>query len=267
MSRVERWERKAEVPLLLLALAFLVAYAIPVLNTSVDASLRTFFSWCSWTVWVAFAGDFVIRVYLASDDRWRYIRRHWYDGILIVLPVLRPLRITRVLALARIVNRSAVGSLIGQVATYVAGTAVMSVGLASVAILDAEQRAPGSNIKSFGDALWWAMETVTTVGYGDRFPVTTQGRIIAGALMIVGIATVGAITATVAAWLVDQVRHPSDRKTLDGAQAGNDPSAVHDDAPNGYIERRSRRGLTPVLRWCFVSARRWFSCLRLVPPS
>lgn len=71
--------------------------------------------------------------------------------------------------------------------------------------LDAEQAAPGANIKTPGDALWWAATTVTTVGYGDRYPVTTQGRLIAVALMVVGIAMVGAITASVAAWLVSQV--------------------------------------------------------------
>jgi voltage-gated potassium channel len=80
------------------------------------------------------------------------------------------------------------------------------VGLGSLAILDAEQDAPHANITTFGDALWWAATTVTTVGYGDRFPVTTQGRFIAVALMAVGIGLVGAVTAAVAAWMVRQVQ-------------------------------------------------------------
>jgi voltage-gated potassium channel len=107
--------------------------------------------------------------------------------------------------LARILNRSATGSLVGKVSTYVAGVAVMAVALGSIAVLDAEQGAPDANITTFGDALWWACTTVTTVGYGDHFPVTTQGRFIAVALMIVGIAMVGAVTASVAAWMVSQV--------------------------------------------------------------
>ncbi len=86
----------------------------------------------------------------------------------------------------------------------------MSVGLGSVAMLDAEQNAPGANITSFGDALWWACSTVTTVGYGDRYPVTTEGRIIAVALMIVGISLLGAITASVATWMVSQVQRDRD---------------------------------------------------------
>jgi hypothetical protein len=84
------------------------------------------------------------------------------------------------------------------VSTYVAGVAVMSIGLGAIAALDVEQDAPEANITGIGDALWWATTTVTTVGYGDRYPVTTEGRIIAVALMLVGVAVVGAVTGSVA---------------------------------------------------------------------
>jgi voltage-gated potassium channel len=207
MTRVQRWERHSEVPLLLLALAFLVAYAWPVLDPRLDPNARTWLTAVSWTIWAAFAADFAARMVLA-EDRGRYARRHWYDVALLVLPMLRPLRLLRLLALARVLNRSAAGSLVGQVTTYVVGIAVMSVGLASLAVLDAERGGQDANIKTFGDALWWASTSVTTVGYGDRFPVTTQGRVIAVALMVVGIAMVGAITASVAAWMVQQVEMP-----------------------------------------------------------
>ena len=205
MTRVERWEHRSEIPLLLLAAAFLVAYAWPVLDPRIDPDLRTSLTVLSWTVWGAFAVDFLIRIVLANQ-RWRYARRHWYDVALIALPLLQPLRLLRLLALARILNRSVTTSLIGKVSTYVVGAAVMAAALASIAMLDAEQDAADANITSFGDALWWSAETVTTVGYGDRYPVTTEGRLIAFGLMIVGIALLGAITASVAAWMVAQVQ-------------------------------------------------------------
>lgn len=204
MTRVQRWERRTEIPLLLLALAFLVAYAIPVVDAGVDDGIESFLRVVSWSVWAAFAVDFAARLYLA-DQRANYARSHWYDVALVVVPMLRPLRLLRLLALARVLNRSAAGSLVGKVTTYAAGVAIMSVGLGALAALDAEQDVQGANITTFGDAIWWAATTVTTVGYGDRFPVTTEGRVIAVGLMIVGIGLVGAVTASVAAWMVGQV--------------------------------------------------------------
>jgi len=205
MTRVERWERKAEVPLLLLAVAFLIAYAWPVLDPRLDPDLVTILEAASWTIWAAFAIDFTARIALA-DQRVPYAKAHWYDVALIALPMLRPLRLLRLLALARIMNRSATSSLVGRVSTYVIGTAVMSAVLGAIAMLDVEQDAETGNITTIGDALWWSATTVTTVGYGDRYPVTTEGRLIAVALMVVGIATVGAIIASVTAWLVSQVQ-------------------------------------------------------------
>jgi voltage-gated potassium channel len=204
MTSVERWEKRAEIPLLLLAVAFLIAYAWPVLDPRLDPDLRTILELASWTVWAAFVIDFLARLYMA-DERRRYAVSHWYDVALIVLPMLRPLRLLRLLAFARVLNRSAAGSLVGRVSAYVAGTALMALGLGALAALDAEQDAPNANITTFGDALWWSATTVTTVGYGDHFPVTTTGRLVAVALMLVGIACIGAITAGVAAWLVAQV--------------------------------------------------------------
>lgn len=217
MTRVEHWERRAEIPLILLALAFLVAYSWPVLDPRLDRDLAAMLRLAGWTVWAAFAADFAARIYLA-DARWVYARKHWYDVALIVLPMLRPLRLLRLLALARILNRSATSSLVGRVGTYVLGTAVMSCLLAAIAMLDAEHDAQGANIRTFGDALWWSATTVATVGYGDRYPVTTDGRLIAVALMLVGIATVGAIVASVTAWLVSQVEATPSRGSAAGAE-------------------------------------------------
>src|SRR5688500_3576825 len=104
MTRVEAWERRLEVPLLLLAGAFLVAYAWPVVDPSIPRDLQSLLTVVSWTVWVAFALDFAVRLWLAPNRR-EYARRHWYDVALITLPMLRPLRLLRLLALMRVLNR------------------------------------------------------------------------------------------------------------------------------------------------------------------
>ncbi|MBA2953443.1 two pore domain potassium channel family protein [Nocardioides sp. MAH-18] len=191
--------------MLLLATAFLIAYAWPVLDPRLDPDVESVLTVASWTIWGAFAIDFVIRLYLA-DRRRHYALHHWYDVVLIAAPMLRPLRLLRLLAFARILNRSAVGGLAGRVSVYVAGVAVMALGLGALAILDAERDAPGANITTAGDALWWAATTVTTVGYGDRYPVTTTGRFVAAALMVVGIAVVSSLTAVIATWLIENVQ-------------------------------------------------------------
>lgn len=201
MTPVEEWERRTEVPLLLLAFAFLVAYAWPILDPSLDPGVESFLSTLSWAVWGAFVVDFAIRLILA-EGRLRYALHHWYDVILVLLPMLRPLRLLRALALARILGRTMATSRASRVTFYVAGATMATIGLSALAVLDAERGARGANITSFGDALWWAISTVTTVGYGDLYPVTTEGRLIAAALMIVGIALLGSITAAIATWFV-----------------------------------------------------------------
>ncbi|MDO9457337.1 potassium channel family protein [Nocardioides sp.] len=211
-ERVERWERRSEIPLLLLAVAFLAAYAWPILDPRLDPTIEDGLAVASWSVWAAFVVDFVARLHLADDAR-RYAVRHWYDVALIVLPMLRPLRLLRLLAFARMLNRSARSNLSGRVGTYVGGTAAASVGLGALAVLDAEQGRADATITSFGDALWWATCTVTTVGCGDTYPVTTTGRLVGVVLMVVGVAVVGTVTAIVAAWLVSAVAEQPDGAT------------------------------------------------------
>lgn len=71
----------------------------------------------------------------------------------------------------------------------------------SIAILQFETL-PNSNIKTAGDAIWWSYVTITTVGYGDKYPVTPEGRIIAAMLMTVGVGLFGTFTAYISSWFV-----------------------------------------------------------------
>lgn len=201
----ERWERLAEAPLAVAAAVFLAAYAWPILDTGLTAGLRQLCAVTNLVVWVVFALDYLARVLLA-EDRPRYIGRHVVDLAMIALPVLRPLRLLRVVMLLRLLNRQATDSLRGRVAVYVAGSTTLVVLCAALAILDAERTDPHGNIVTFGDALWWAVSTITTVGYGDRFPVTGQGRLVAVGLMLAGIALLGVVTASIASWLIERVR-------------------------------------------------------------
>jgi len=82
------------------------------------------------------------------------------------------------------------------------GAAVVMIIIMGAAILDIERNAPGSNIHTPMDALWWGLVTITTIGYGDKFPVTTEGRLVAAVLIIFGVAMISTITASFAAWIL-----------------------------------------------------------------
>jgi voltage-gated potassium channel len=205
MTTVEQWEKRAEPALAIAALAFLAAYAIPILDTRLNGSLRALCRAVDYTVWIIFGLDYLTRVALAKR-RMHYISRHVPDLAMIALPVLRPLRLLRVVMLLRLLNRQATESLRGRVAFYVGGSTVLVVFCASLAELEAERHNTHANIVTFGDAIWWAITTMSTVGYGDRYPVTTEGRFVAAGLMLAGVALIGVVTASIASWLIDRVR-------------------------------------------------------------
>lgn len=158
-----------------------------------------------------FAIDYVVRLVIA-ENRWKWFYRHLIDLAIVVLPMLRPLRLMRFLTILALLNRGAGTRLRGKVVVYTVGGTVLLVLLAGLAVLDAE-RGSGGDIQNVGDAVWWAFVTITTVGYGDYFPVTLTGRVVAVGLMIGGIALIGVVTATLASWIVERVSDDTQRKT------------------------------------------------------
>lgn len=194
-QREAAWERRTEWPLLVAALAFLAAYAIPILHPNLPHWLNRLCWWTTWLTWLLFVADFVVRIGLA-DNRRAYVLRHWLDVIVIALPMLRPLRLLRLIPLLSVINRRAVRRLHGRVATYVVGGALVVAFVSALAELSVERHAPHATIVTFGDALWWAVTTMTTVGYGDTYPVTDLGRVVGAAVMIAGVALLGTVTAT-----------------------------------------------------------------------
>jgi voltage-gated potassium channel len=159
----------------------------------------------TWATWGLFVVDYVARLAL-SRDRVSFFRSNLFDLAVVALPLLRPLRLLRLVTLLSVLNRNVGSSMRGRVAVYVAGATSLVLFIASLAVLEAERGAKGATITTFGDASWWAFTTVTTVGYGDRYPITGQGRFIAAGLMLAGIALLGIVTASLASWLIDKVR-------------------------------------------------------------
>jgi voltage-gated potassium channel len=207
-TRLTRWEKRTEWFLAAAAVVFLVAYAWPILWPDVSESWRRNASAVSWAVWAVYAVDYLIRLAIAERRR-EFVRRNLLDLAAVVLPVLRPLRLLRVLLVFDIVHERMNTRLRAQVVSRVAVLVAFLSTLAALAMLDAEQTSPDANIKTYGDALWWAGTTITTVGYGDRYPTTGGGRLVGFGLMLGGIALLGVVTAALASWFVEKTAEAS----------------------------------------------------------
>jgi voltage-gated potassium channel len=166
-------------------------------------------------IWVVFLADYVIRLLLAPDRK-RYFRTDWLEMVIVVLTVpvgLNPfevLRSARALRLLRVLRIGAVAARGAQRIVRLPRTqnSQLAVGLAtftmlalvsSVLVLAVEEGRAGSQINTMGDAMWWAVATVTTIGYGDVVPQTSTGRVMAFVLMLAGVGLVGVVVSNFAA--------------------------------------------------------------------
>ncbi len=199
----QRWQRLTDWPLTIAAVLFLVAYAWAII---VDVKGQTAII-CGTIIcitWAFFIVAYVVNLALAAR-RWRWFYTHIFDLLVVLLPLLRPLRLLRPVTVFTVLQGTAGAALRGRVIIYGVGASLLIVFIAALAVLGAERAAVDANIRTFGDSLWWAFATVTTVGYGDYVPVTFLGRVIAVGLMVGGIALVGVVTGTLASWLVEKV--------------------------------------------------------------
>ena len=197
------WRNRTEWPLAAAAILFLLVYSVQVINQP-EQNVRQILELLTWVIWAVFLIDYLVNFWLAPN-RGRWFVRNLHELLIVVLPMLRPLRLLRLITLLRALNRAGGRALRGRILMYVLASAGILSYAAALAVLDIERANPEANITTLGDALWWAMTTITTVGYGDHYPVTDTGRLIAAALMIGGIAVLGVVTASLASWLVESV--------------------------------------------------------------
>jgi len=212
---LDHFERATEPVLFALALVTIPLIVLPHVLELPDRALVGI-EIADWAIWGVFLVNYVVRLTL-TDHRGRFVLREWPDLLIILVPLLRPLRLlrsTRALRLLRL------GRLAGYLAKSVQSAlrllsrhhlgfvmmvaAVVVIGAA--AVVWAVEEGDGTGIESFTDGLWWAIVTVTTVGYGDLYPSTPVGRATAVVLMLLGIAIFGVVTANIAAFFVEQNR-------------------------------------------------------------
>lgn len=209
-----------------------------------------------------FVADFFVRLARAKDRK-AFLKWGWID-LVSSIPTLdaaragravRAVRILRVLRGARRAERLGTFLLRRRAEAALTTAALVTILLivfASIAILELEPGVEGANIRTPADALWWAASTVTTVGYGDRYPVTAEGRVVAAFLMTAGIACFGTFTGFVASWIMAPAKEKADElagirdqldtalRALDALRAAK-PAAAEGSPPAVYVERGDPR--------------------------
>jgi voltage-gated potassium channel len=212
--------------MLVLSLAIIPLLIVPLVADLSHATETAFFS-LDWIIWALFAVEYGIRLYLAPEKS-RFVRSNIIDLVVVVIPFLRPLRVARSARLLRLIALARVGVFLlrGLAAVRAVLTrhklhysllivTIVTLG-AGVLVWVVETDEPDPNIESVGDGLWWAITTLTTVGYGDRFPTSPMGRGIAVVLMLVGVGLLGLLAATLASIFIgrDRVEEPEPNPEL-----------------------------------------------------
>ncbi len=207
---------KSDSPAYQIFMLVLCLYTLAVLATQVAIDLkpetRTILDYTDYAVCGLFFSDFIVSL-VRAPNRWQYfISWGWLDllssiptldiarwgrigRVLRILRVLRGLRATKLLTTLVLRRRAENTCLAASL------VALLLIVFCSVAVLHFET-SPESNIKTGEDAIWWSFATITTVGYGDRFPVTSEGRLIAGILMCSGVGLFGTLSGLLAAWFL-----------------------------------------------------------------
>jgi voltage-gated potassium channel len=211
-ARMDKYERFGNPFALVMSLLFLTTWVIdliPTVNPDASDTSRLLF----WLAWLALVGDYFTRVLLSGHPR-VYIILHPFGFLGALLPPFRLFYLVHAFSVLRgnrpgILAQASIGAVVVLFIAIVLGSAL---------VVHYEYGQPGADIETYDDAIWWAFETVSTVGYGDFVPVTQSGRVVAIMLMVVGVGLASVAAASVISFF------SGNKKALDGgasASAGN----------------------------------------------
>jgi len=210
---VRRAEAEGPYLIFILALSLFALGALAVQTlVRLDPSTVGILAYADNGVCALFFLDFIISLVRAEKRARYFVRWGWLD-LLSSIPMVDALRwgrAARVMRILRVLRGVRSAKILSEFilhrraqSAFLAATlvSVLLVVMASIAILQFET-SPDANIKTPEDALWWAIVTITTVGYGDKYPVSSEGRLMAGFLMVVGVGFFGVLSGFVAAWFL-----------------------------------------------------------------
>jgi voltage-gated potassium channel len=227
----------------LLGIAWLII-AIVVGTARLNGSASIALVGTLFVLWAILLAEYLVRLVITPDRR-GYLKRRWVEPATVAVPVLQPWHLVGIEKMCLLLQEAQLRveailrhHSLFRVLIAAAGTLFLGAWL----VLLFEDNAKGSNIHSYPDALWWAIVTVTTVGYGDRYPISAGGRAVAVILMMLGIGLIGVLTATVASVFVKEHTDASKEEYRKGHEdLGQQLSVISDRLAD--LERRL--GATP----------------------
>lgn len=226
-----KWEKYTTLPFIFLSFVFLLGYSVLILNDEVfTQGIDKYILLTLGVIWILFIIDYFVRLTLSTNKR-IFFKRNVIDLISMAIPFTRPFLLLMYLSRLRWFRGRQGSSVRARLVAYAASFALMYIYVLSLAVYAAERNADGATILNYGDSVWWAIETITTVGYGDMIPVTIAGRVYASLLMLGGVVIVGATTATVISYLSEKVQTVH-KKSQEHAAHLNDTHKHDDNQPH-----------------------------------
>ena len=194
------WEERTSKPMFVASVLYLLAFAAPIMSTRIQEPYDGYLNIIQMILWGLFAADYCIRLYLAPR-RLYFITHNLMNLAIVLLPAWR---IVSFLAMIHLTTNRQYKRL-SELAVKLFGYTAIFIIMFALAIYSVESSEPGAMIRDLPTAYWWTFTTLATVGYGDVYPVTGIGRVIAVVVMLYGVGMVAVATGALASWIIEKI--------------------------------------------------------------
>ncbi len=210
------WEERSSTPMFVASVLYLLAFAAPIMSTRIQEPYDAYLNIIQMILWGLFAADYCVRLYLAPR-RLYFITHNLMNLAIVLLPAWR---IVSFLAMIHLTTNRQYKRL-SELAVKLFGYTAIFIIMFALAIYSVESSEPGSMIRDLPTAYWWTFTTLATVGYGDVYPITGIGRVIAVVVMLYGVGLVAVATGALASWIIEKIggveeqEHPATKADVD----------------------------------------------------